>query len=166
MDSLSPPPTTPLGAWLQEQRRRRSLSQAEVAAKTRIARSYLSMLEHGRAATLRDEAAQQFAVLFGTTEEDVQRLASLSKATFVLHREHPPDLLRVLGTLLEERWEDLTEADADAIVDFLRDILGNRPLEGLDLARRRETLRQSHLAAHPMPRKQRKAKPKRVAARS
>jgi len=110
---------TPLGEKLRELRRRKGVSQKEMAAAIGVSAAYLSALEHGRRGVptwvLLQKIIGYFNVIWDDAEE-VLRLAGRSRPRVVIDTSGLSPRATEAANLLAERIAQLTEAELEQII--------------------------------------------------
>ena len=114
---------TPLGLRLRELRRRKGVSQKEMAAALGVSAAYLSALEHGRRGVptwvMLQKIIGYFNVIWDDAEE-VLRLADQSRPRVVIDTSGLSPVATELANLLAERIGRLETATLDAMIAMLR----------------------------------------------
>ena len=113
---------TPLGEKLRELRRRKGVSQKEMAAALGISAAYLSALEHGRRGTPTWAFTQKiigyFNIIWDEAEE-LQRLAENSHPRVVIDTSGLLPAATELANLLAEKIAGLGEQELGDLIGFL-----------------------------------------------
>jgi len=114
---------TPFGEKIRDLRRRKGVSQKEMAAALGVSAAYLSALEHGRRGAPTWAFTQKiigyFNIIWDDAEE-VLRLAESSHPRVVIDTSGLSPAATELANLLAERISGLREAELLEIVAFLR----------------------------------------------
>ena len=113
---------TPFGLKVRELRRRKGVSQKEMAAALGVSAAYLSALEHGRRGTPTWAFTQKiigyFNIIWDEAEE-LQRLAESSHPRVVIDTSGLSPAATELANLLSERIAGLSPAELAELLAFL-----------------------------------------------
>ena len=113
---------TPFGLKVRELRRRKGVSQKEMAAALGVSAAYLSALEHGRRGVptwaLTQKIIGYFNVIWDDAEE-VQRLAEGSHPRVVIDTAGLSPAATELANLLAEKIAGLGEQELGDLIGFL-----------------------------------------------
>lgn len=120
---------TPLGLKLRELRRRKGVSQKEMAAALGVSAAYLSALEHGRRGVptwaLLQKIIGYFNIIWDDAEE-LQRLAEVSHPRVTLDTSGLTPAATELANLLAENIGRLDEADLRLLIASIREMASKR----------------------------------------
>lgn len=115
---------TPLGLKLRELRRRKGVSQKEMAAALGVSAAYLSALEHGRRGVptwaLLQKIIGYFNIIWDDADE-VQRLAGQSHPRVVIDTSGLSPAATELANLLAERIGGLDAVTLERMIAMLAD---------------------------------------------
>lgn len=115
---------TPLGEKLRDLRRRKGVSQKEMAAALGVSAAYLSALEHGRRGVptwvLLQKIIGYFNIIWDDAEE-VLRLAGQSHPRVVIDTSGLPPTATELANLLAARIGSLDAEALARMIEMLRD---------------------------------------------
>lgn len=112
---------SPIAALLQAHRRRKSLRQAELAARIGYEQSYISALEVGLKGPPTPEFVDRFAValsLSDTEREELSAAAEASQRKLVIEPNAPTEVYRLVNRL-RSSLSTLTPAQANVISEVL-----------------------------------------------
>ncbi len=113
---------TPFGLKVRELRRRKGVSQKDMAASLGVSAAYLSALEHGRRGVptwaLTQKIIGYFNVIWDDAEE-VQRLAENSHPRVVIDTAGLSPAATELANLLAEKIAGLGEQELGDLIGFL-----------------------------------------------
>ena len=120
---------TPLGQKIREMRKKKGVSQKEMAAALGVSAAYLSALEHGRRGVptwaLTQEIIGYFNVIWDDAEE-VQRLAETSHPRVVIDTSRLSPAATELANLLAMRIGELGEEEIRRIIEQVKSATGGR----------------------------------------
>ncbi len=122
---------TPFGQKVRELRRRKGVSQKEMASALDVSAAYLSALEHGRRGSPTWAFTQKiigyFNIIWDDAEE-VQRLAENSHPRVVIDTSGLSPAATELANLLADKIADMGEQELGEVLAFLRSSV--RPAPG------------------------------------
>ncbi len=114
---------TPFGEKIRDLRRRKGVSQKEMASALGVSAAYLSALEHGRRGVPTWAFTQKiigyFNIIWDDAEE-VQRLAETSHPRVVIDTSGLSPAATELANFLAGRISELGEAELTELLAFLR----------------------------------------------
>ncbi|HXV32348.1 MAG TPA: helix-turn-helix transcriptional regulator [Sinorhizobium sp.] len=113
---------TPFGEAMRELRRRKGVSQKEMAAAIGVSPAYLSALEHGKRGTPSFDFLQRVAGYFNVIWDEADelfRVAQLSDPRVVLDTSGLPPGHTAFANRLSEQIRDLSEETIRAMEDIL-----------------------------------------------
>lgn len=109
--------TSAFGSLLRRERKARDLSMRQIAKHLGVSVAFLSDVERGTRAPLRDAHIYAVAQLLVLSPEPFLRAAAIDRGVFTL--EAPPHLSTAkldLGAALVAAWDQLTDEQASALV--------------------------------------------------
>jgi transcriptional regulator with XRE-family HTH domain len=114
---------TPFGAKLRELRRRRSLTQKQMAASLNVSAAYLSALEHGHRAAPSFDFVQRvtgyFNVIWDEAEE-LQRLAALSDPKVSIDTSGLSPQATEIANLLAQQIGSMPSQKVESLLSILK----------------------------------------------
>jgi transcriptional regulator with XRE-family HTH domain len=113
---------TPFGEAVRELRRRKGVSQKEMAAAIGVSPAYLSALEHGKRGAPSFDFLQRVAGYFNVIWDEADelfRIAHISDPKVVLDTSGLPPGHTAFANRLSERIRGLSEATIQAMEDIL-----------------------------------------------
>lgn len=97
------------------------MTQEGLAAATGLERSYVARIESGGVATLSEERATTMAKVIGIGLDELRSLAEQSQSEYRLPCLGVTERHRLVGAMLEERWNHLGDVQMEQIEKTVRD---------------------------------------------
>lgn len=113
---------TPLGLYLREERRKRGISQKEMAAGLDVSTAYLSALEHGKRGSPSFEFLQRitgYLNIIWDEAEELQRIARFSRPVTRIDTSELSAEATELVNRFADQIADLDEHELAKIADIL-----------------------------------------------